>query len=97
MPHGRYITLDPGDIVLDGDPRPKKPRHSSRQFSARVYCGETVTHLTHLLSICSTESEILSPHHSTAYTVCRCGHLLPTELRGLSVALSVCPSVGLTH
>jgi len=31
------------------------------------------------------------------YYVCRCGLLLPTEQRDMSVGLSVCLSVGLSH
>jgi len=34
------VGLDPGDIVLDGDPAPPKRGHSS-QFSVHFYCGQT--------------------------------------------------------
>jgi len=41
------IGLGPGDIVLDGDPAPSHGNgHSSPHFSAHVYCGETVAHLS---------------------------------------------------
>jgi len=33
--------------VLDGDPAPPQGKgHSSRYFSAHVYCGQTVAHLS---------------------------------------------------
>jgi len=40
------IRLRPGYIVLDGDPAPQK-RGTAPQFSAHVYCGETVAHLSY--------------------------------------------------
>jgi len=43
MPLGTEVGLGPGDIVLDGDPaRPQKGHSSPSQFSAHVYCGQTV-------------------------------------------------------
>jgi len=45
MPHGTEIGLDRGHIVLDGDPAipsPKGGGHSSQQFSAHIYCDQTV-------------------------------------------------------
>ena len=39
------VGLSPGDIVLDGTQVPQKG-HSSPHFSADVYCGKTVTHLS---------------------------------------------------
>jgi len=47
MPLGTEVGLGPGDIVLDGDPAPHGQGHSSPpQFSAHVYCGQTVAHLS---------------------------------------------------
>ena len=49
MKLGMEVGLGPGHIVLDGDlatPLPKKRGHSP-QFSAHVYCGETVAHLSY--------------------------------------------------
>jgi len=41
MPLGRDVSLNPSDIVLDGDPAPSAPkREQSPQFSAHVYCGQ---------------------------------------------------------
>ena len=41
MKLGTEVGLDPGHIVLDGDPPPLlKKRHSPLQFSAHVYCGQ---------------------------------------------------------
>jgi len=37
--------LDPGHIVSDGDPATSK-RERSPQFSAHVYCGQKVAHLS---------------------------------------------------
>ena len=42
MPHGTEIGLGPGAIMLDGDSSPPKNKgHSSPQFLAHVYCGQT--------------------------------------------------------
>jgi len=38
------VELGPGHIVLDGDAAPPKG-HAPPQFSAHVYCGQTVSHL----------------------------------------------------
>jgi len=47
IPLGTGVGLGPGDIVLDGDPAlPHGKGHSSPQFSAHVYCGQTVAHLS---------------------------------------------------
>jgi len=41
MPLGTKVGLDPGHIVLDGDPAaPHGKVHSSPHFSAYVYCGQ---------------------------------------------------------
>jgi len=50
MPLGTEVGLGPGDIVLDGDPAASTemaqltaaPPH----FSAHVYCGQVVAHLS---------------------------------------------------
>ena len=45
---GTTIILDPGHIVLHGDPAPpKKGKGAGPQFLAHVYCGQTVAHLSH--------------------------------------------------
>ena len=46
MPVGMEIGLGPDDIVLDGDPAPHGKGHSNPQFSAHVYSGQTVAHLS---------------------------------------------------
>jgi len=45
---GTEVGLGPGDIVLDGDPAslPKKGTAAPAHFSARVYRGQTVAHLS---------------------------------------------------
>jgi len=44
--------LGPGDIVLDGDPAtPRKAAQHPLQFSAHVYCGQTVAHLSNCLAL----------------------------------------------
>jgi len=48
MPLGTKVGLGPGHIVLHGDPPP--PKGAQSQFSAHVYCGQTVAQL--LLSTC---------------------------------------------
>jgi len=46
MPFGK-VSLGPGHIVLDGDQLPpKKEGHSSPQFSAHIYCGQTAGWIT---------------------------------------------------
>jgi len=45
MPVGMDVGLGSGDIVLDGVPPAQKNGHSP-QFSAHVYCGKTVAHLS---------------------------------------------------
>jgi len=44
MKLGMEVGLGPGHIVLDGDP--------ARQFSAHVYCDQTVAHLTYCRILC---------------------------------------------
>jgi len=43
MPLGREVGLGPGDIVS----APPKKGHSPPHFSAHVYCGQTVAHLSY--------------------------------------------------
>jgi len=40
------IGLGPGHIVLDGDPAPARKRAQQPYFSAHVYCGQTVAHVS---------------------------------------------------
>jgi len=49
MPLGTEVDLEPGDIVLDGDPAPSplKMGTAAPAFSAYVYCGRTVAHLSY--------------------------------------------------
>jgi len=47
MPLGTEVDLGPGDIVLDGDPAPPRKGAQQAPFSAHVYCGETVAHLSY--------------------------------------------------
>ena len=44
MALGMEVGLGPGDFVLDGDPAtsPQKRAELPPQFSAHVYCGQTV-------------------------------------------------------
>ena len=48
-----YGALGPGDFVLDWDPAspPLRKRHSSSFFSAAVYCGQMVAHLSYCSSL----------------------------------------------
>jgi len=41
MSLGMEVGLDPGHIVLDGDPAPPPEKGHSPQFSAHVCCGQT--------------------------------------------------------
>jgi len=47
MPLDTEVGLGPGDIVLDGDPAvPTERGIAAPHFSAHVYCGQTVAHLS---------------------------------------------------
>jgi len=41
MPLGKEVDLDPGHIVLYGDPVGTQPRQQHLPTSAHVYCGQT--------------------------------------------------------
>jgi len=63
MPLGMDLGLGPGHIVLDGDPAPPpapKNGPSSPYFSAHVYCGQTIVHLSSCWAL------VLLFHHGTA-------------------------------
>jgi len=45
VPFGTEVGLRPGHVVLDGVPAPPKGAHP--QFSAHVYCGQTIAHLSY--------------------------------------------------
>jgi len=49
MPLGMVVGLDPGDIVLDGNPAPSRKKGHNRlslpQFSAHVWCGQTAGYI----------------------------------------------------
>jgi len=47
MPLGKKVSLGPGHIVLDGDPvGTQSSTAAPSHFSADVYCGQTVAHLS---------------------------------------------------
>jgi len=47
-PLGTEVDLGPGHIVLNGDSAPPSPRKGYNPlFSAYVYCGQTVAHLSY--------------------------------------------------
>jgi len=55
MPLGTEVRLGPGDIVLDGDPGLPK-MGTATLYSARVYCGQTVAHLSYCsAAVCHCE------------------------------------------
>ena len=49
MKPGTEVGLNPGHIVLDGDPAPAPPKGAQQPpiFSAHVYCGQTVAHISY--------------------------------------------------
>jgi len=47
MPRGTKVGFSPGHIVLNGDPAPPQKKGTVPQFSAHVYCGQTVAHLSY--------------------------------------------------
>jgi len=46
MPLGTEVGLGPDYIVLDGAHLPPPQKGHGPQFSAHVYCGQTVAHLS---------------------------------------------------
>jgi len=47
MPLGVEVGLDQGHVVLDGDPEsPTERGTAAPHFSAHVYCGQTIAHLS---------------------------------------------------
>ena len=49
---GMEVGLDPSHIVSDGDPAPYPRKGHSSLFSAHVYCGKTVAHLSYCWILC---------------------------------------------
>ena len=47
MKLGTDVGLGPRDIVLDRDPAPPPKGAQPTQFSAHVYCGQKVAHLSY--------------------------------------------------
>jgi len=47
MKLGTEVGLGPGHIMLDGDPAHPPPKGISPQFSAHIYCDQTVAHLSY--------------------------------------------------
>jgi len=55
MPLGKEVGLGTGYIVLDGDPvGMQRPTAAPSHFSAHVYCGQTVAHLSNCWALVST-------------------------------------------
>jgi len=74
-PLGTEVDLDPGRIVLDGDPDPPAKGAQQPPFSTHVYCGHGRPSQL-LLKCCSISSTQLS--------------LLPTDLKLLLLTDSFC-------
>ena len=99
MPHGTEVGLSPGDIVLDGDSAPQGKGHSNTHFSAHVYCGQTVAHLSNCWALVGTARLVLAycllDFHGLwavlVLTKCRCGAYVDTlpVLQGRSIAYRV--------
>jgi len=75
MQLGTEVGLGPGDIVLDGYPAPprKGAQQSPPQFSAHVYRGQTVAHLSYceLVSVCAADyAGYPSAFHRTLISYC---------------------------
>jgi len=77
MKLGTQVGLGTGNIVLDGDPAPP-PRGHSPQFSAHVYCGQTVVHLSYCWALVVklttvtnrlTDRQTDRPRYSVCYAV----------------------------
>ena len=47
MPLGTKVALGPGHIVLDVDPASPSEKGHTPQFSAHVYCGQIVAHVSY--------------------------------------------------
>ena len=57
MPLGTEIELGTGHIVLDGDPAPPERGTAAPHFSAHVYCGQTVAHLSNCWALVNAEDQ----------------------------------------
>jgi len=55
MPFGREVDLGPGHIVLDG----AQQHRAAPLFSAHVYCGQTVAHLSYCLYIMAVGARLI--------------------------------------
>jgi len=61
---GMGVDLGPGNIVLDADPAPPPRKgHSGRLFSAHVYCGQTVAHLSYCCALVNKYRNTLGAYH----------------------------------
>jgi len=55
---GTKVDLGPDHIVLHGTQLPHPKRCTARQFSAHMYCGQTVAHLSYCcMSTCCILSQ----------------------------------------
>jgi len=52
MPLATELSLGPGNIVLDGGPAPP-PKVAHPRFSALLYCGRMVAHLSYCSALVS--------------------------------------------
>jgi len=62
MKLGTEVGLGPGRTVLDGDPASPQKDTAPRQFSAHVYCGQTVVDLSTAELLCVLERCSSLPH-----------------------------------
>jgi len=96
MPLGVEIGLGSGDIVLDGNPAPPQKGHSSPQFSAHVYCGQTVAHLSWRYKLLSRQQEhyllvraVFAFFDRTADAVRNYRRLMKVDYSGVCAVVSV--------
>jgi len=70
MPLGSEVGVDPGDIMLDGDPAAHGKGHSSPHFSAHDYCGQMAGGTKMPLGIVGTEVDRCTKVFHTPKEVC---------------------------
>jgi len=86
MPLGTKVGFGPGHIVLHGDPAHPQKGHSP-QFSAEVYCGQTVAHISYCWALVTCNLKYLRLVNFNV-RFCQC-HLLSSFL-DWHVSFSIC-------
>jgi len=91
MPLGKEVGLGPGHTALDGDPvGTQRPTAAPPHFSAHVYCGQTVAHLSN----CWALVKMAEPSNKYLTVDCSMGTLAFSHQTRQRHPHSGCPSSG---